>query len=209
MPRVNTSTQSPVKREVHSVTVTCHYCKKPGHLIRDCWARERANRITDSMRQNTRRTAATVNTDQECASRGNMSTNAEINYERRTNSEPRIESYRVNSITSSALKNIIIIQAPELVKGQANMLADTETDITLMKIGKVLNKVYADGETVALRGIDAVEIKTLCLMRLNILVGNKFVTYPCRLVRDDFLIEADGILGHDFMTKHNVCIKVN
>ena len=219
MPRENSPTQqTTVKREVQRVTMVCHYCKKPGHLIKECRARERANgrdyrpRYTNTnyrredTRQNFNRTPgrepSNENQNSPTTSRGTAD-------DRQTNAGSRVESYRANMVVTSQLENTIEIRAPELEKERANMLVDTGADITLIKIGKVKGDVQAEDEIVSLRGIAPMEIKTLCLVQLNIEIGNKTVTHPCRLVKDDFPLEADGILGQDFMAKHEVCIRAN
>ena len=219
MPRENYPTQqTTVKKEVQRVTMICHYCKKPGHQIRECRARERANgreyrpRYTNTnyRREDTRQTFnRTPGREQTSENQDSPTTSRGTNDDRQTNAGPRVESYRANMVVTSQLESTIEIKAPELIKEKANMLVDTGADITLIKIGKVQDDVRAEDEIVSLRGIAPMEIKTLCLVQLNIKVGNKTVTHPCRLVRDDFPLEADGILGQDFMAKHDVCIRAN
>ena len=73
-------------------------------------------------------------------------------------------------VVISRLENTTEIRAPELLKGKANMLVDTGADVTLIKIGKVLDDVRVEDEVISLRGIAPMEIKTLCLVQVNIKV---------------------------------------
>ncbi|KAK2577812.1 hypothetical protein KPH14_012695 [Odynerus spinipes] len=57
-----------------------------------------------------------------------------------------------------------------------------------------------------LTGIGLTMQKPLCLITLSLQVGKHTITHPCYLVRDDFPIEADGLLGIDFIETHDVAV---
>ncbi|KAK2578326.1 hypothetical protein KPH14_012627 [Odynerus spinipes] len=86
------------------------------------------------------------------------------------------------------------------------MLVDSGAHVTLMKIGLIYDNVTARPTNIELTGIGLTVQKPLCLITLSLQVGKHTITHPCYLVRDDFPIEADGLLGIDFIEAHNVAV---
>ncbi|KAK2577590.1 hypothetical protein KPH14_000907 [Odynerus spinipes] len=75
-----------------------------------------------------------------------------------------------------------------------------------MKIGLIYDDVTARPTNVEVTGIGLTVQKPLCLITLSLQVGKHTITHPCYLVWDDFPIEADGLLGIDFIETHDVAV---
>lgn len=104
----------------------------------------------------------------------------------------------------SSYKNVVEIKAPELKRKKTKMLIDTASAVTLIKIGKLSDKVRADKEILTLESAIGERIQTICLIELNLQIGDDVVTHPFRVVHDDFYVETDGVLGWDFICKSRI-----
>ncbi|MCI0564136.1 MAG: reverse transcriptase domain-containing protein, partial [Nitrososphaera sp.] len=84
------------------------------------------------------------------------------------------------------------------------MLLDSGAEVSLVKVGRIKGEVMAEDGVITLRGIGGTPVATLCKVRLSIRVGDRHISHPCYAVKDDFPLEADGLLGGDFLEKHDV-----
>lgn len=88
-----------------------------------------------------------------------------------------------------------------------SFLLDTGADISLIKIYKLKGDtlIYEDTKFL-LRGIDnnssPSSVQTLGYLHLDILIGKTQVTHLFHVIRDDFLIQFDGIVGNDLLKQH-------
>ncbi|XP_076386071.1 uncharacterized protein LOC143264142 [Megachile rotundata] len=188
-----------IKREVRHTSIICNYCKRPGHVQRDCRTLVRDNGGNNS---NYRQEAGSSR-----ESRPRLNTDT-ANIRQPGPNERTVNSYRINCTEGAARpKNIVKIQAWEIKDAEARMLVDTGADLTLLKYSKTVGKVPATNELITLRGIGRTEIPTICTIELNIKIGDRVVTHPCRIIKDDFPIQTDGILGYDFVTNFKAIIR--
>lgn len=87
-----------------------------------------------------------------------------------------------------------------------SFLLDTGADISLIKISKLKGDtlIYEDTKFL-LRGIDnssPSSVQTLGYLHLDILIGKTQVTHLFHVIRDDFPIQFDGIVGNDLLKQH-------
>lgn len=196
------------RREMYHATVVCNYCKKPGHVQRDCRTLMRVNngevRTRNSEQTTNYRRDAFRNTEDR--SFGNAIGNRPGRAG--SNERPTLESYQINCTSGvSKSKNIVEIEAKEIKCPKIRMLVDTGADITLLKYSKIIGKVRTTREVITLRGIGNTDIPTICKIELNVKIGAGFVRHPCHVVKDDFPLQVDGILGYDFITKYKAIIR--
>jgi hypothetical protein len=199
-----------VTRKCHALL--CGYCDKTGHLENKCRilmrdiesGREFVSQFIEyrmfsqKSKKDTRRKSQGQSRENQAITRAQSN----ANYDPNEINESTVGYYRVKLM--SFYKNVLEIKAPELKTKKANMLIDTVCEISLIKMGKLSDRVPAEEEILILETALGKWIKTICLIQLNIQVGNKVVTHPCRVVHDDFYVETDGVLGWDFISKSKI-----
>jgi hypothetical protein len=216
MPRQSTARCGRCRRTGHTArkchALLCDYCDKVGHMEDECRTSMRDN-------ESGRRTVSEIieclmspqNSieDTKRKSQRQCRENQTITRERcnancntKDKDESTIGHYR--SKLMSSYKNVVEIRAPELKRKRAKMLIDTASAVTLIKIGKLLDKVRADKEILTLESAFGGRLQTICLIQLNIRVGDEVITHPCRVVHDDFYVETDGVIGWDLNCKSRI-----
>lgn len=176
---------------VRKMETVCHYCKKVG---RDC-----RSRMANERRQNHGNQQGLPGAPER------RDDGTEGNEERARRAGNRIASYQINCLVNgSRRKNHATVKADEFKTKHATMLLDSGAEVSLVKVGRINGDVIVEDGVVMLRGISGTPITTLCKVRLNIWIGDRHISHPCYDVKDDFPLEADGLLGGDFLEKHDV-----
>lgn len=86
-------------------------------------------------------------------------------------------------------------------------LIDTGAEISLIKLNSLHDHVPIDvNNIIELQGITSGKINTLGSCVGEIFCNNKFYKQTFHIVKNDFKLEHDGILGSDFLCRHQVRI---
>ena len=81
-------------------------------------------------------------------------------------------------------------------------LLDTGANISVLKIGNLLNSVLIDDNSCKISGIADGLITTHGTVDTNVIIENWSFQHTFHIVDDDFPIPCDGILGFDFVKKY-------
>lgn len=99
----------------------------------------------------------------------------------------------------------VIVPLQIAKNNRANLLLDTGSRITLIKKSCVMDDTicYID-QKIELKGISEDTVPTYGICYSNLDLSGSVVNHPIHLVKDDFPIIYDGILGQDFILKYKV-----
>lgn len=84
------------------------------------------------------------------------------------------------------------------------MLYDSGSTISLIKLKLLKDEVPVYENKIALTGVIGHQIHTFGKMYATIKMGDQEIKHPIYVVKDDFPIEHDIILGIDFLRKHSI-----
>jgi len=88
-------------------------------------------------------------------------------------------------------------------------LLDTGATLTLIKVGHLKRDTLIREKQLALTRVMGHNIYTLGKIKATIILGNREIRHTMHVVKDDFPIDYEGILGIDFLTKQRAkCGKV-
>jgi len=82
-----------------------------------------------------------------------------------------------------------------------NFLLDTGATLTLIKVGHLKGDTLIHEKQLALTGVTGHKLYTLGKIRATVILGNPEIRHTMHVVKDDFPIDYEGILGIDFLTK--------
>ncbi|XP_024872669.1 uncharacterized protein LOC112455126, partial [Temnothorax curvispinosus] len=101
---------------------------------------------------------------------------------------------------------MITLPIQEAKKGKIDLLLDSGATLTLIKVGNLKEKTMVQEEKLALIGVTGHQIHTTGKIKATLDLGNKKIRHTMYVVKDDFPIEYEGILGNDFLTRHKADI---
>ena len=119
------------------------------------------------------------------------------------------ETYRVAQITGKhkvGPLDMVTLPMQKAVEGRLNFLLDSGATLTLIKVGNLKGKTMVREEKLALIGVTGHQIHTIGKIKATVDIGNKQIRHTMYVVKNNFPIEYEGILGNDFLTKHKVDI---
>jgi len=82
-----------------------------------------------------------------------------------------------------------------------SFLLDTGATLTLIKVGHLKGNTLIREKQLALTGVTGHKIYTLGKIKATIIVGNREIRHTMHVIKNDFPIDYEGILGNDFLTK--------
>jgi len=82
-----------------------------------------------------------------------------------------------------------------------SFLLDTGATLTLIKVGHLKGDTLIREKQLALTGVTRHQIYTLDKIKATVILGNREIRHTMHIVKDDFPIDYEGILGIDFLTK--------
>jgi len=82
-----------------------------------------------------------------------------------------------------------------------SFLLDTDATFTLIKVEHLKRDTLICEKQLALTGVTNHKIYTLGKIRATVILGNRKIRHTMHVVKDDFPIDYEGILGIDFLTK--------
>ena len=206
-PRVNTAVQQ------------CSYCKKTGHSRNDCWTlhgrpppkdedRPEAKpkrKIEKDAKQRTSKAvkmikhADTASSDE--SSDDDSSTTGTA------------AAYQVTHVKRDAHKDsgldLVTLSIRETKSGKIDMLFDSGATLSLIKVKNLKGETKIRHERIALVGITGHKVYTIGKIQATIELGKHKIKHPIYVVKDDFPLEYDGILGLDFLRKQQVTCDYN
>ncbi|XP_070530031.1 uncharacterized protein [Cardiocondyla obscurior] len=201
------------RARINNTEKFCTHCRKPGHTRDECWSmngrpdtrwQRKDNRQTIRTRQSPAINIARTSRNRKETSRSKES-GSESEEERQ---RPRViraaREYQVANIATKEVSNglkLITLDVEQAKKGRLNLLVDSGATITLIKVGNLKEDTPIIEEKMALTGVTGHKINTIGKIRATIKIGRKNIKQKMYVVRDDFPIEYEGILGIDFLTK--------
>ncbi|XP_071571270.1 uncharacterized protein [Temnothorax nylanderi] len=87
-----------------------------------------------------------------------------------------------------------------------DFLVDSGATLTLIKVGNLKGKTMVREKRLALTGVTGHQIHALGKIKATVDLGSKKIRRTMYVVKDDFPIDYEGILGNDFLTKHKADI---
>lgn len=91
----------------------------------------------------------------------------------------------------------------DLSDSQCTLMIDCGSDISIIKANKVnLNRTVFPNDTCNITGIGHTSEKTIASTYSNILIDGNKLPQKLHIVKNDFPIPTDGILGRDFFTAY-------
>ncbi|KAL6252063.1 hypothetical protein P5V15_010194 [Pogonomyrmex californicus] len=96
---------------------------------------------------------------------------------------------------------LVTLPIKKIKKGKATFLLDTGAILTLMKIRNFKSETPVREKRIALIGMTGHKIHTLGKVKLTIKLGKEEIRHLVYVVRDNFPMDYEGILGIDFLAK--------
>ncbi|XP_029173288.1 uncharacterized protein LOC114942149 [Nylanderia fulva] len=208
---------------VTTVEKFCNYCKKRGHNRDECWTLNRRTKTTSSHdKTNGDKKSRNVN---ETESRKKPKTrNSDTDFERSSdedeqnsdederhgekNKTTRALDYQVTHVRSTfcekARLNLITLPIREVKTGKINMLYDTGATVSLIKAKHLKSKTEIHKDKITLISITGHKARTIGKFFATIDLDDRKIKHAIYVVKDDFPMEYDGIIGIDFLQKQKV-----
>ncbi|KAL6260850.1 hypothetical protein P5V15_008378 [Pogonomyrmex californicus] len=108
---------------------------------------------------------------------------------------------QVNTPHTNATLDLINLPIRETKKGKMSFLLDTDATLTLIKAGNLKGNTLMREERLALTEITGHKIHTLGKMKAPITLEDREIRRTMYVVRDDFPINYEEIMGLDFLNK--------
>ena len=198
-------------KRINAIDKHCNYCKKRGHTRNECWnlhGRPKAKvpnaqgKMQSAEITGARKKAITQkrNSDSEHSSEEEGATS-------RTQST-RARAYQVTHVRRDGTRcdglDLITLPIKETRAGKIDMLFDSGATISLIKVKNLKGKTRIYPEEVSLVGITGHRVHTIGKMQATIKIGEREIKHAIYVVRDDFPMEYEGIIGLDFLRKQHV-----
>jgi len=203
----------PEKPRVNVVTKFCSICKKKGHSRDECWSKRnrsgnkvntpehKKKSLNDS--ESDRKKQRHRKRDSESAS-----SNSESEHEQAKQRQPRPAlEYRVTHIKETTTEPQLLwtrIPIREAANRKVNMLYDSGSTISLIKLKQLRDDALIYENKIALTGITGHKIYTIGKMYATIELDGRRLKHAFYVIGDDTPIEREGILRIDFLRKHIV-----
>ena len=204
----------PDKTRINAVEKFCKHCKKRGHTQAECWhlnGRPRNKTPYHPPRpQNNGNKNNNPRKAIEPRKKKNSGSESSSEDERKTagKKDKRAQTYQVAQVTRAAQPSSgldqITLPIQETRSGEINMLFDSGATLSLIKVKNLKGKTRISPEKITLAGITGHKMYTIGSMQAHINIGEQVLRHTMYVVKDDFPMEYDGILGLDFMKNHRV-----
>ncbi|XP_020296184.1 uncharacterized protein LOC109861084 [Pseudomyrmex gracilis] len=195
------SLAKPSGNRVNATEKHCNYCKKTGHLRKNCWTlNNRKNDKHYTAQRETRRAA------QEKKSRSDSSVTSgsdeeESKRKKKFVSVAELQMTEVN--TAQAGLDLAVVPIREAKGGQVEMLYDTGATVSLIKQKYLKGETPAEKTKLEITGVTGHKTCVIGKIKAHIQLRNRRIKHAIYVVRNDFPIKYQGILGSDFIRKYN------
>ncbi|CAL1681033.1 unnamed protein product [Lasius platythorax] len=199
---------------VNTVEKICKYCKKRGHTRDECWAlngRPKPKTSDQPRRDNSDRNSPNDKKrgEQKTYQARNSDTESSSDEEREEKGKPtHAFKYQVTHIRQTPRGttglDLITLSIRETKNGKANMLYDSGATISLIKVNQLKGETAIYKDKITLIGITGHKARTIGKMYATIDLDGRKIKHAIYVVRNDFPMEHEGILGIDFLRKQQV-----
>lgn len=200
---------------VTAVEKFCDHCKKRGHNREECWTlngRTKTQAADKTKRKDAKIAQIESEKDDRKKSRPrkNKSDTERSSDEEdsREESPARAIEYRVSHVQrtqqDTAGLDLITLPIREAPNGTVKMLFDTGATISLIKLKHLKDDTPIYPEKITLMGITGHKARTIGKIHARIDIGNRKIKHTIYVVKDNFPMEYEGILGIDFLRKQGV-----
>jgi len=199
---------------VNNIEKYCTYCKKKGHKRDECWSlngRPEREQLRRTKRDNEKgrqvNTAVRIRKNKSLTkSEESLSSNSSSDEEerRKTKTTRAAREHQITQVTDSGAAtglHLITLPIQETKKGRMSFLLDTGATLTLIKVGHLKGDTLIREKPLALTGVTGHKIYTLGKIKATVTIGDREIRHVMHVVKDDFPIDYEGILGIDFLTK--------
>lgn len=178
----NTNKESDKKKWEEQAKITCNYCKKPGHILANCYKIKNKNK--------------------------NQGENSNNGNNMPVANSLTVSEYQARVLTIIEMKNECVkCEVPLLKNNVGEFLVDSGADLNLIKLSKLKGDTRMfPSVTVQLKGINATPVLTLGRTILELIVGGVKLSSEFEIVFDDFPIYTDGIIGKKLLKEYKMCI---
>jgi len=203
----------PEKPHVNIVTKFCSLCKKNGHSRDECWSKRNRPGNKDNTPEHKKKSlndSEGGKKRQRHRKRNSESTgsNSESEHDQAKQRQPKPAlEYRVTHIKEvTSEPQLLWTRLPirEAANGKINMLYDSGSTISLIKLRQLRDDALIYERKIALTGITGHKIYTIGKTYTTIKLNGRRLKHAFYVVGDDTPIEHEGILGIDFLRKHTV-----
>jgi len=97
--------------------------------------------------------------------------------------------------------DLVTLPIQETKKGKTSFLLDTEATLNLIKLRNLKDKTPVREERMLLTEVTGHKTHTIGKIRATISLEHRRICHTIYVVKDDFPIEYEGILGIDFLQK--------
>jgi len=197
---------------VNNVDKYCTYCKRTGHKRDECWSlngRPEKEQLRRSKRdigkgKHVNTTVKVRKSKLPMRSEESFSSSSDEEEKPKTKATRAAREHQVTQVTDSgtgAGLHFITLPIQETKKGKMSFLLDTGATLTLIKVGHLKGDTLIREKQLALTGVTGHKIYTLGKIRATVTLGKREIRHTMHVVKDDFPIDYEGILGIDFLTK--------
>ncbi|XP_039315510.1 uncharacterized protein LOC113006333 [Solenopsis invicta] len=197
----------------NTVEKYCTHCKRTGHKREECWLLHgkprkdnprlprKEKRINIAAANRTGKTHRNKESDESSYS----SSDSEEERGKKRARERTVREHQVTQVTCKQRNHngldLITLPVREATKETLSLLLDTGATITLIKVGSLKGETKMREERMTLTGVTGHKIHTIGKIRATINIGNQKIRHTMHVVKDDFPIDYEGILGIDFLNK--------
>lgn len=201
----------------NTVEKFCNYCKKRGHNRDECWVLNGRPKTTtfdrDKTSDNKKSRSVNITECRKNSKSRNLDTESEPSSDEDESStegdkKTRASVYQVTHVRSTSCNaaslHLITLPIREIKSGKINMLYDSGATVSLIKVKHLKGKTEIHKDKITLIGITGHKARTIGKFYATIDLNNQKIKHAIYVVKDDFPMEYDGIIGVDFLQKHRV-----
>ncbi|XP_077282383.1 uncharacterized protein LOC143908567 [Temnothorax americanus] len=196
---------------VNAIDKVCNYCKKAGHMREECWLlngrpnKERTNHNKPNNPRGQNKNFRPKTNGPRKKDSNSAANSDEEDKEDTKQRRPALE-YQMSHLTNKPRKHagldLITLPMQEAKHEKINLLFDTGAAVSIIKVKHLKGKTMIEEDKMALTGVTGHKAHTIGKFTATIDLKNRKIKHTIYVVKDDFPIEYDGILGVDFIKKH-------
>lgn len=199
---------------VNTVNKFCKHCKKTRHESDDCWSlhgrstqdkatRRKAN-VNKTICYNERDKKKNPKRNKKIEDSGASDSDSEgeeSTPRTRTAAEYRVTHIKKKTPIGTGL-DFVIIPVRVAERGKINFLFDTGAKISFLKLKFFKGTAQIHEEKIKLIGVTGHTISTLGRTYVTIPLRDGAITHPFYVIKDNEVVEYNGILEADFIKRH-------
>ncbi|XP_071631814.1 uncharacterized protein [Temnothorax longispinosus] len=196
---------------VNAIDKVCNYCKKAGHMREECWllnGRPNKERTNHNKPNNPRGQNKNFHpkTNGPRKKDSNSAANSDEEDKEDTKQRRPALEYQVSHMTNKPRKHagldLITLPMREAKREKIHLLFDTGAAVLIIKVKHLKGETMIEEDKMALTGATGHKAHTIGKFTATIDLRDRKIKHTIYVVKDDFPIEYNGILGVDFIKKH-------